>query len=64
MKKHRNFLIFYSLWLAGILGLFVAFGEKDQNEILKIDSKVCTKTVKPEQPTCLYDRKACDSEAL
>jgi len=37
MKKHRNFLIFYSLWLAGILGLFVAFGEKDQNEILKID---------------------------
>ncbi len=34
MKKHRNFLIFYSLWLVGILLLFMAFDTtQDKNKV-------------------------------
>ncbi|MEP3210050.1 MAG: hypothetical protein ABJN95_12705 [Maribacter sp.] len=42
MKKHRNFVLFYSLWLAAIMGMFVAFGEETPKEYLKTDGKVCT----------------------
>jgi len=33
MKKHRNFLIFYSLWLGGIFLIFMAFDiTQDRNK--------------------------------
>ena len=35
MKKHRNFLIFYSLWLGAIFGLLTVFDDAGQNEISK-----------------------------
>ncbi len=66
MKRHRNFLIFYSFWLSGIIGIFVVFGEERPDEYLKEDHKICTVTADHLQhtKTKAYDKKACQLKEL
>jgi len=61
MKKHRNFLIFYSIWLVAIMGIFVVFGEESQDGHLKVDSEICTLSddYLPDSATKSYENKRC-----
>ncbi|TMM57281.1 hypothetical protein FEE95_12405 [Maribacter algarum] len=66
MKKHRNFIVFYSLWLAGIFGIFVSFGDnRPEDEFLETDTKVCTVAKDLEQnSTKSFDKKKCQHKEL
>jgi len=54
MKKHRNFLIFYGLWLGAIIGVFLAFDGPTEEQL-----HTATKT----KEVCAV-LKRCDTEAL
>lgn len=66
MKKHRNFIVFYSLWLTGIFGLFVSFGKNDsKGESLKTDTEICDVAKDLEHnSTKAFDKKKCHHKEL
>ena len=59
MKKHRNFLIFYSLWLAGIFLLFMAFDTTQDKNLAPMNESdaICKLTTKP---ATYSERSKCD----
>ena len=48
MKKHRNFLIFYSLWIGGIFLLFMAFDTSQEKNMAPMNESdaICKLTTK------------------
>lgn len=67
MKKHRNFLIFYSLWLGAIVALLMVF-DTPEEQAMTIEHKghtVCelnTRAVQHTEPTKAVDKWYCDSK--
>ena len=63
MKKHRNFLIFYSLWLAGIFLIFMAFDTtQDKSKVPKNQSDaICKLTT---NSATYSERNECDKSRV
>ncbi len=41
MKKHRNFLVFYSLWLGGIITLLTVFDDTKNHALNDHGNSIC-----------------------
>lgn len=63
MKKHRRFLIFYSLYLGGIFLLFMAFDTTQNNNIAPMNESdaICKLTTKS---ATYSERSECDKSRI
>lgn len=63
MKKHRRFLIFYSLYLGGIFLLFMAFDTTKDNNIAPMNESdaICKLTTKCAKNSA---RSKCDKSSV
>ena len=65
MKKHRKFLIFYGLWLGGIITILTVFDSTEKDKFLITKQRTLCETAasisKDEGAKKLYIKKCCTS---
>lgn len=62
MRKHRKFLVFYTLWLSAIMVTFMVFAEESPEVNLQPDTEICKLAKDNVAPTRTkaYENKECN----